>query len=277
MMYYGIYKITNLLNGKMYIGRHKTDNLDDGYMGSGKLIIKAVKKYGKKNFRKEWLMFCEDEEEMNYMERVFVDQTWIDRSDTYNLNLGGDYQTMSDTTKEKISRAATGRKHSDESKQKMSNAKKGMIPWIAGRKHTEESLKKMSESHKGNTAHLGHHHSKEAKKKMSEGHKGKIISDVTRMKMSESRKRECLSDETLRKRSEGLRRAWKRRKESGVEIKAWNKGKKGVYSEETLRKMSESKKGENAPWFGKHISEETRKKMSEAHKGKKYTKRSKVK
>ena len=73
MVFYGIYKITNLVNGKMYIGRHKTDNVDDGYMGSGILIRRAVAKYGVENFRKEWLMFCEDEEEMDYMERVFVD------------------------------------------------------------------------------------------------------------------------------------------------------------------------------------------------------------
>lgn len=73
MTYYGIYRITNLINGKMYIGKHKTKNIDDYYFGSGKIIKSAVKKYGKSNFRKEWLMFCEDEEEMNYMERVFVD------------------------------------------------------------------------------------------------------------------------------------------------------------------------------------------------------------
>jgi len=73
MTYYGIYKITNLLNGKMYIGQHTTSNIDDGYMGSGKIIKYALKKYGAENFRKEWLMFCEDEEELNYMERVYVD------------------------------------------------------------------------------------------------------------------------------------------------------------------------------------------------------------
>jgi hypothetical protein len=73
MTYYGIYKITNLTNGKMYIGKHKTVNIDDGYMGSGIIIKHALKKYGTENFRKEWLMFCEDEEELNYMERVYVD------------------------------------------------------------------------------------------------------------------------------------------------------------------------------------------------------------
>ena len=73
MTYYGIYKITNLTNGKMYIGQHKTANIDDGYMGSGIIILRALKKYGVENFRKEWLMFCEDEEDLNYMERVYVD------------------------------------------------------------------------------------------------------------------------------------------------------------------------------------------------------------
>ena len=73
MVFHGIYRITNLTNGKMYIGQHTTSNLDDGYMGSGKLLKRAIAKYGRENFRKEWLMFCEDADELNYMERVYVD------------------------------------------------------------------------------------------------------------------------------------------------------------------------------------------------------------
>lgn len=73
MTYYGLYKTTNLLNGKMYIGKHVTTNIDDGYLGSGTWLRRAVKKHGAESFRKEWLGFYEDEDELNYMERVFVD------------------------------------------------------------------------------------------------------------------------------------------------------------------------------------------------------------
>ena len=58
-MFYTIYKVTNKLNSKYYIGKHQTLDLDDGYMGSGKLIRYAVKKYGKDNkkIKKEELDF----------------------------------------------------------------------------------------------------------------------------------------------------------------------------------------------------------------------------
>ena len=51
--YYFTYKITNLLNGRFYLGMHSTEDLDDGYLGSGVAIQRAVRKYGKENFSKE--------------------------------------------------------------------------------------------------------------------------------------------------------------------------------------------------------------------------------
>lgn len=51
MIFY-IYKVTNIINGKYYIGQHRTKKLNDGYLGSGTNIIRAIKKYGKENFKK---------------------------------------------------------------------------------------------------------------------------------------------------------------------------------------------------------------------------------
>lgn len=84
-MFYTVYRITNRINGKTYIGKHKTLNLEDGYMGSGKLICRAIKKYGVENFNKEILFVLSSEEEMNDKEKELVK---LDEM-SYNLCDGG--------------------------------------------------------------------------------------------------------------------------------------------------------------------------------------------
>ena len=88
--FYVIYQITNLVNGKIYIGKHKTNNLDDDYMGSGKNLHRAYKKYGRENFVKTILFYLQNEDEMNLLEKMVVTKEFCDRDDTYNLNVGGD-------------------------------------------------------------------------------------------------------------------------------------------------------------------------------------------
>jgi hypothetical protein len=88
-MFYTIYQITNLVNNKVYIGKHQTKNLDDGYLGSGKLIRQAIAKYGSENFVKQILFCFNSEEEMNAKEAKLVSKEFCFQEDTYNICPGG--------------------------------------------------------------------------------------------------------------------------------------------------------------------------------------------
>jgi general stress protein YciG len=74
----------------IYVGKHITNNLNDGYMGSGLKIRDAIKKYGLENFEKTILFECKSEDEMNAKEAEIVNEDFIARDDVYNIKLGGD-------------------------------------------------------------------------------------------------------------------------------------------------------------------------------------------
>ena len=98
---YSVYKSTNLSNGKSYIGFHSLSNdeiLTDktevgsiyksGYLGSGKLLKKAVIKYGPENFKQELLFLSEEKKEAESFERELVNRDWTLRKDNYNISVG---------------------------------------------------------------------------------------------------------------------------------------------------------------------------------------------
>lgn len=74
----------------IYIGKHMTNDKDDGYMGSGIRIRRAIEKYGIENFEKTILFECESADEMNAKEAEIVNEDFIARDDVYNIKLGGD-------------------------------------------------------------------------------------------------------------------------------------------------------------------------------------------
>ena len=92
-MFYCVYQTTNLINGKIYVGVHATLKLDDSYLGSGKLLLQAIKKYGRKNFKKEIQFIFESEEQMYQKEAEIVTREFIQRPNTYNITEGGKLET----------------------------------------------------------------------------------------------------------------------------------------------------------------------------------------
>lgn len=83
------YKITNLINNHFYYGIHSTDNIDDGYMGSGHRLHRAYKKYGETNFIKEILKYFETRDEALDYEEFVVNENLIKDKNCYNEVLGG--------------------------------------------------------------------------------------------------------------------------------------------------------------------------------------------
>ena len=84
-----LYKITNLINNKYYYRIHSTSNINDGYMGSGSLLFKAIKKYGKHNFKKEILYYFDNRKELLNKENEIVNESVIYDDNSYNLSEGG--------------------------------------------------------------------------------------------------------------------------------------------------------------------------------------------
>ena len=95
--YHYFYKITNLINNHFYYGIHSTDDLEDGYMGSGTRLHKAYEKYGIENFKKEILKFFDSREECAEYEMEMVTEELVNDNDCYNIILGGDTFSTSGT------------------------------------------------------------------------------------------------------------------------------------------------------------------------------------
>jgi group I intron endonuclease len=161
-----IYLTTNLTNNKKYIGQHNGE-LEDSYIGSGIHFLRAVKKYGKENFKKEILEICDTQEELDEAEKRWIKRyDAVKSNDFYNIAEGGFggnpclglSEEEEKERRRKISEALKGEKnpfygkgfhgkehpmwgkhHSEESKKKMSQAK-------IGKKLTKEHKQKISQN-----------------------------------------------------------------------------------------------------------------------------------
>ena len=86
-----VYCIENLINHKIYVGKHSTEDVNDGYMGGGKHIKRAIAKYGVENFKKHVLKDdFESSEDAFEFEKQLITQELVVDNNTYNLKPGGE-------------------------------------------------------------------------------------------------------------------------------------------------------------------------------------------
>jgi hypothetical protein len=151
-MHYLVYKITNIINEKFYIGCHRTSNKDDGYLGSGTLLRRAIAKYGAENFKKEILFEAESAEAMfaKEAELVIVGQL------SYNLKRGGEggFDLINKSGKKPWNREFS---HSERSRGGLAHT---------GKRKSNDHRKKISMTLVGNTRSLGYQHTQETKERM---------------------------------------------------------------------------------------------------------------
>ena len=229
-----IYRIYHKESMKSYIGKtiHPDVRIHNHFSGRGKspAIKNAIKKYGENTFVVEILERNVPEVLLSKLEILYIRFYNSVAPHGYNLTEGGE-----------------GGKCSLETRQKIAKLNKGENNPNYGKKRSEKTRQKISEAHKGKTLSIEH------RRKISEIQKGKTHSDETRRKMSESQKGRTVSEETRQKISEGNKgrtHSPEHRQKNSEAHKGrvpWNKGKTGVYkvSEETRWKISESLKRRN--------------------------------
>jgi len=177
-----VYKITNKVNGKTYIGQTIT-SLNERWKNhcakssSCRALSNAIAKYGRENFTKEIVDFADSLEDLNKKEEFCINKFNSLAPNGYNLKTGGDQPRLC-----------------AESIKKVSESKKGMKAWNEGLTKDDPRVAKYVRYGKDTHAfgkvgyRKGKKHTEKAKRKMSEWHSGRKLSEETKKKMSEARK-----------------------------------------------------------------------------------------
>lgn len=197
MRVYYLYKITNTINGKIYIGQ--SVNPRSRWYGHKKeaerevprmVIARAIKKYGSSGFLFELIACCRNQDDTNEIETDLVRQYDSTNSEKgYNVSPGGMNapkteewkrkvseklmgHPVSQETRDKVSKGNTGKVRSEETKQQISIS-------MIGKERTEEHRQNLSESLKGNQNRLGNIQTDETRQKISKAMKGRRPAEVT--------------------------------------------------------------------------------------------------
>ncbi len=217
-----IYKTTNLINGKFYVGKDEKNKPD--YLGSGIKLNRAIKKYGRENFIKETIEVCSTREELIEREKYWIKETKAQELG-YNIADGGwGGNTYTEETKERVSEFFKGRYISPETVEKRKETRK---------KREQENPDRYKQT-------------EERKKAIGDFHRGKEISEEQKQKNSDRMKNFTNYSPEFLEMQKGENRR-------GEKSPMW--GTKA--SEETRRKQSEAhKKNPTRYWLGKDYPQE---------------------
>lgn len=275
--YHYLYQITNIANGKIYVGIHSTTNLNDGYSSSGKIIIRAIEKGGEGNFIKEIKCFYKNREELAKAENEIVNEEFIKEENTYNLVIGGGMRDrwsdesfcsyMSETIKEYWKDEEYRDSHVEilRGNWKDEHIRNKMIESIKRSFNNPESKEKRSIQQREVWKQ------EELREKSRQNAKKQWADPKMREKMIESLNRE----DVRKKQSESSKERWqrqeyqelisKRRKEKWDDPEYRERMMNHLRSEETRKRLSESA---TQRFKGKPLSEEHKKKIGDSQRGK---------
>lgn len=203
-MYGYIYRTINLINGKQYIGKHKSCEFDPNYKGSGKIIREAYDKYGWDNFQVEMLCPCFSRNELNSEEVFIIDYLdAVSSNRYYNIAKGGDGGDVTGGNHELHSRRTKLGMKRNNASTKISQSKAGMklplehaakLAQGAKRYWSNPTIKaKRKLALLGNT-YASHPQSDEQKAKASEFHSTYQNSDEAKLAIAVGRGREMLKE-----------------------------------------------------------------------------------
>jgi len=235
--YYLYYTFKNDEPLKGYIGMTLKPT-ESGYKGSGILISRALKKYGKENFIRMDIYKLNNKDECFYWEGFYIRYyKTLESQGGYNISPKGGLGVkgcLSKETCKKISKSNKGEKHYMFGKHRNEETCRKISESLKGKYLSKEHCRKISEANKGeNNPMYGKILFEEHRKKISESLKGKIRSEEHREKISESLKGKIRSEETRKKMSESHKG------------KHYNVGEKNPMW---------GKRGELSPNYGKHHS-----------------------
>ena len=235
---YFIYKTTCIITNKFYIGMHGTNNIDDGYYGSGTILRKSIQKHGIENHIREVLEYAKNREELCIAEKRIIQLYKGDPLCTNLADGGIGGPTMlgknhSNTSKNKISNSLKGRKHTEETKKKIGEAskgrtfkltdetkkhlsaiKKGIPSKLKGVERSEETKKKISDAAKNRPYKKRKPMSEETKLKIGNENKRRTLTEAQKMVLSVAHTNKIVSEETKLKLSLKAKEQWKKQKQN---------------------------------------------------------------